>query len=74
MCSQIGGNVTIWKGAPTTSLTSIAVTKVLANVLKQNNLPGSIASLVCGGADIGYGFIHQSSPLCLFWIAFRMLS
>lgn len=47
------GDVCLWKGAPTTSLTSVAVTKILAQVLEDNNLPGAICSLTCGGADIG---------------------
>uniref|UniRef100_A0A4W4G5W3 aldehyde dehydrogenase (NAD(+)) n=1 Tax=Electrophorus electricus TaxID=8005 RepID=A0A4W4G5W3_ELEEL len=41
------------KGAPTTPLTSVAVTKIVAEVLEQNNLPGAICSMTCGGADIG---------------------
>uniref|UniRef100_A0A8C5U0U0 aldehyde dehydrogenase (NAD(+)) n=1 Tax=Malurus cyaneus samueli TaxID=2593467 RepID=A0A8C5U0U0_9PASS len=41
------------KGAPTTSLVSVAVTKIIAKVLEDNKLPGAICSLVCGGADIG---------------------
>uniref|UniRef100_A0A3Q2Z8M6 Alpha-aminoadipic semialdehyde dehydrogenase n=1 Tax=Hippocampus comes TaxID=109280 RepID=A0A3Q2Z8M6_HIPCM len=47
------GNVCLWKGAPTTPLTSVAVTKIVADVLEQNNLPGAICSMTCGGADIG---------------------
>lgn len=47
------GNVCLWKGAPTTPLTSVAVTKIVAEVLEQNNLPGAICSMTCGGADIG---------------------
>lgn len=49
----ITGNVCLWKGAPTTSLVSIAVTKIVAKVLEDNLLPGAICSLTCGGADIG---------------------
>ncbi|KAL4228024.1 Alpha-aminoadipic semialdehyde dehydrogenase [Mactra antiquata] len=47
------GNTMLWKGAPTTPLTSIATTKIIQSVLEKNNLPGGICSLVCGGADIG---------------------
>uniref|UniRef100_A0A3Q1GXP3 aldehyde dehydrogenase (NAD(+)) n=1 Tax=Acanthochromis polyacanthus TaxID=80966 RepID=A0A3Q1GXP3_9TELE len=47
------GNVCLWKGAPTTPLTSVAVTRIVAEVLEQNNLPGAICSMTCGGADIG---------------------
>lgn len=43
----------IWKGAPSTSLCSVATTKIVASVLEKNKLPGAICSLVCGGADIG---------------------
>ncbi|XP_068102908.1 alpha-aminoadipic semialdehyde dehydrogenase [Hyperolius riggenbachi] len=49
----ICGDVCLWKGAPTTSLISVAVTKIVAQVLEDNKLPGAICSLVCGGADIG---------------------
>ncbi|RKP20357.1 aldehyde dehydrogenase family 7, member A1, isoform CRA_f, partial [Rozella allomycis CSF55] len=51
--SLICGNPVLWKGAPTTNLCSVAVTKILAKVLEENNLPGSICSMVCGGADVG---------------------
>ncbi|ESN93829.1 hypothetical protein HELRODRAFT_157787 [Helobdella robusta] len=47
------GNTTLWKGAPTTPLTSIAVTKVVQEVLEKNNMPPSICSMICGGADVG---------------------
>lgn len=47
------GNTMIWKSSETTPLTSIAVTNLLSEVLKANNLPGAICSLVCGGADLG---------------------
>ncbi|KAM9252986.1 alpha-aminoadipic semialdehyde dehydrogenase isoform 2-T2 [Dugong dugon] len=51
--AMICGNVCLWKGAPTTSLISVAVTKIIARVLEDNKLPGAICSLTCGGADIG---------------------
>ncbi|XP_063434369.1 alpha-aminoadipic semialdehyde dehydrogenase-like [Mytilus trossulus] len=51
--SLICGNCCLWKGAPTTPLVSVAITKILEAVLKANNLPGAICSLVQGGADIG---------------------
>ena len=31
----------------------MATTKIIADVLEQNNLPGAICSLVSGGADVG---------------------
>ncbi|KAJ1876680.1 Alpha-aminoadipic semialdehyde dehydrogenase [Coemansia sp. RSA 1722] len=51
--SLVCGNSVIWKGAPTTSLTSVAVTKILAEVLEANALPGALCALVCGGAETG---------------------
>ncbi|KAI8912769.1 Aldehyde/histidinol dehydrogenase [Gorgonomyces haynaldii] len=47
------GNAMLWKGAPTTNLTSVAVTKILADVLEANKLPGALCSMVLGGADVG---------------------
>lgn len=47
------GNPMVWKPAPTGALSSIAVTKILADVLDDNDLPGSICALINGGAAIG---------------------
>ncbi|KAJ3151020.1 Alpha-aminoadipic semialdehyde dehydrogenase [Geranomyces variabilis] len=47
------GNAVVWKGAPTTNLASVAVTKILERVLERNNLPGALCSLVTGDADVG---------------------
>ena len=41
------------KGAPTTPLVTIAITKLVAEVLERNNLPGAIFTSFCGGAEIG---------------------
>eukprot|EP01136_Pigoraptor_vietnamica_P032357 Opistho-1_new@94110 len=51
--AMVGGNVCLWKPAPTVALSAIAVTRIIQGVLERNKLPGAIASLVCGGADIG---------------------
>lgn len=51
--SLVCGNPVVWKGAPTTNLSSVAVTKILQKVLEKNGLPGSLCSLVSGGADVG---------------------
>ncbi|KAI8866804.1 aldehyde dehydrogenase [Ramicandelaber brevisporus] len=51
--SLVCGNPVVWKGAPTTNLCSVAVTKILAEVLEKNNLPGEICALVTGDADVG---------------------
>jgi acyl-CoA reductase-like NAD-dependent aldehyde dehydrogenase len=47
------GNTMVWKGAPTTPLTSVAITKCVADVLERNGLPGAISTLCQGGTDIG---------------------
>jgi len=47
------GDTMLWKGAPTTPLTSVAITKVVADVLARNGLPGAISALCQGGTDIG---------------------
>lgn len=47
------GNCVVWKGAPTTPLITIATTKIVADVLKKNNIPGAIFTSFCGGAEIG---------------------
>ena len=41
------------KGAPTTPLISVAITKIIQNVLSANDLPPAICTTVCGGAEIG---------------------
>ena len=41
------------KGAPSTSLTSLAVTKIVQQVLEANQIPGAVCSTVSGGADVG---------------------
>lgn len=41
------------KGAPSTPLTTVATTRVVAEVLRRNKLPPAIASCIVGGADVG---------------------
>lgn len=50
---MITGNCTVWKGAPSTPLTTIATTRILAEVLERNKLPGAVASCINAGADVG---------------------
>jgi len=52
--SLVCGNCQIWKGAGTTSLITVAVTKLVAQVLEANKLPGGIATMVIGpGRSVG---------------------
>lgn len=57
----------IWKGAPSTPLCSVATTQIVASVLEKNNLPGSICSMICGGADVGSAMANDPQlPLISF--------
>lgn len=47
------GNTVLWKPAPTTTLCGVVITKILESILRANGLPGSVCSLVSGGAEIG---------------------
>lgn len=51
--SLVCGNTNMWKGAPSTSLVTVALTKIVADVLAANGLPGAIASTCVGGTDVG---------------------
>lgn len=51
--AMVCGDTMIWKGSPTTPLTSIATTKIVASVLEANQLPASISTLVTGGSELG---------------------
>lgn len=65
--AMVCGDTMIWKGSPTTPLTSIAVTKLVASVLKENNLPQGISTLVTGGSSIGEAISNDKHlPLVSF--------
>jgi len=56
----ICGNCQIWKGATTTSLITIATTKIVDKVLKANHVPGAVFAMICGsGSAIGELFIND---------------
>lgn len=55
------------KGAPTTPLITIAMTKLVAGVLEKNSLPPGIFTSFCGGADIGQAIAKDTRiPLVSF--------
>ncbi|KAJ8326966.1 Alpha-aminoadipic semialdehyde dehydrogenase [Batrachochytrium dendrobatidis] len=58
--SLVCGNPVVWKSAPTTNLSAVAVTKILGRVLEENNLPGALCSLVTGGVDVGEAMSKSS--------------
>ncbi|MFC5283436.1 aldehyde dehydrogenase family protein [Pedobacter alpinus] len=47
------GNVCVWKPSEKTPLTAIACQKIMAKVLKNNDLPEGISCLVIGDRNIG---------------------
>ncbi|MEX0647429.1 MAG: aldehyde dehydrogenase family protein [Balneolaceae bacterium] len=53
MVAAVCGNVTIWKGSEKTPLCGVAVQKIVANVLKRNDLPEGIFNLITGDREIG---------------------
>lgn len=58
--SLITGNTQIWKGASTTCLTTVAVSKIVADVFEANGLPGGICSMVVGpGRSLGEHMIQD---------------
>lgn len=56
---MITGNASIWKPAPTTPLCAIATTIIIQKVLKENKIPGAIASLLCGGGQVGASLVED---------------
>lgn len=56
--SLVAGNTNLWKPHESLSLTSVATTKIVAEVLRECNQPGAIASMVCGaGSTVGHALV-----------------
>ncbi|WP_375435552.1 aldehyde dehydrogenase family protein [uncultured Hymenobacter sp.] len=53
MLAAVCGDVCIWKPSEKTPLTAVAVQHILADVLRENQLPEGIFNLVVGEAEIG---------------------
>lgn len=68
MLAAVCGDVIIWKPSSQVPLSAIAVQKVIAGVLKANNLPEGIFSLLIGsGATIGETMLRDERlPLISF--------
>ncbi|MBD1429663.1 L-piperidine-6-carboxylate dehydrogenase [Sphingobacterium litopenaei] len=47
------GDVIVWKPSEKTPLCAVACQKIIADILKENDLPEGISSLVTGDADVG---------------------
>ncbi|APG28787.1 aldehyde dehydrogenase [Syntrophotalea acetylenivorans] len=68
MLAAVCGDVSIWKPSSQVPLSAIAVQKIIAGVLKDNELPEGIFSLLIGsGATIGETLLHDERlPLISF--------
>merc|ERR1719264_925270 len=58
--AMICGNPVIWKGASSTSLISIACTKIVQEVLVRNNMPPALLSTIGGGSTVGEHMINDA--------------
>jgi len=60
MIATVCGNVNIWKPSSKVPLTAIATQKIVAEVLKANDLPEGLFSLIVGkGSTIGEKMLHD---------------
>jgi len=61
MLAAVCGDVNIWKPSSKVPLTAIAIQKIVAQVLKENNLPEGIFSLIIGrGSTIGEKMLNDT--------------
>lgn len=60
MLAAVCGNVCVWKPSEKTPLTGIACQNIIAEVLKENDLPEGIFNLILGDATIGSLMAHDS--------------
>jgi aldehyde dehydrogenase family 7 protein A1 len=68
------GNSTLWKGAPSTPLISIATTKIIHEVLAKNNCPESVLALCLDTRkDIGELMCKDKRYLNLYLNLFKFV-
>lgn len=61
------GNVVVWKPSEKTPLCAIACQNILAEVLRENNMPEGISSILCADAEIGQKLVADKRiPLVSF--------
>jgi len=62
MIAAVCGDVCVWKPSSKTPLSAIATQKIVAEVLKENNLPEGIFSLIIGrGATVGEKMLEDKN-------------
>jgi aldehyde dehydrogenase family 7 protein A1 len=60
--SLVCGNTNLWKGSETTSLVHIACMRIVDEVMRENNIPGAVASLITGrGNVVGEAMLNHPS-------------
>lgn len=59
MIAATCGDTVIWKGSEKTPLCSVAVQNITAEVLKENDLPEGIFSMITGGREAGEWMTHD---------------
>ncbi|XP_036142784.1 putative aldehyde dehydrogenase family 7 member A1 homolog isoform X4 [Monomorium pharaonis] len=65
--AMVCGNTIVWKEASSTPLVAIATIRIIANVLERNGIPGSVASLITGGPEVGETLVNDKRvPLISF--------
>lgn len=63
----ICGDTVTWKGAPASSLVTLATTQIIGDVLKKNKINPNVITTLQGGADIGERMSKDSRiPLVSF--------
>lgn len=63
----ICGNVTVWKPSEKTGLCGIACQNIITEVLKENNMPEGVSSMIVGDAVIGEELVSDKNvPLVSF--------
>lgn len=60
MIAAVCGNVNLWKPSSKVPLSAIAVQNIISEVIKENNLPEGIFSLIIGkGSTVGERMLHD---------------
>lgn len=62
---MVCGNTVVWKEASSTPLVAIATTKIITSVLERNGIPGSVASLITGGSDVGETLVNDKRSVLI---------
>ena len=54
------GNSLLWKGAPSTPLCTIAVNRIMREVLKKHDVNPAVCSIAQGGLDVGESIVNDN--------------